>query len=814
MLFLNTAYLPEFYMKCYNKNTYGIVFTIFLLPLLSMAQKYVLSGKVLDNTNMSLPYASVLLLTKDSVTVKGDYTDETGIYRIENIDPATYYLKISALGYQPQVAEITIQADILNQVTTLEQEMLREVVLTAKKPTIERLPDRLVFNVENTILSEGTAWNTLTKTPYLLEMGGSITVKGKQNPLIYINNRRVYLSSDELKQLLEGTPGNILKSVEVILNPPASYDAEGAAVINIVMAKNLSTGYNGSVGGTYTQGIYPKFNLTTSHFYKTDKLNTFFTYSRPMKKNYFFFSEDMDFFTDGVQTGRWYNETTSVVKNRSHSLMSNADYKVNDQQSLNVSVNANFTPFKRNHDSSTTQSYDIVTQQPDSLFHSLTQLSETRHNVALSLDYSYNLGEGKNLTANVHHTWFNFSMNQSIVANYEDADGAFIRRNEFEVARDQSVRIYTAQSDYSNVTKKMGSFNTGAKWSYIEFDNTLTQVNIEGDNPDFSDLFFYKETNLAGYLDYENSWKHWDIKAGIRGEHTQLEGNSALEGATSQKYFKIFPTANITYNQWQNHIFTLSYSKRISRPRFNDLNPFPVYIRDNAYWSGNPNLRPDITHQVDLSYTIQQSLTFSLYYRRRFNSIYELSFVDNETNEFRSLRENVGKNKGYGIDVTWNKYILPWWSVNLYSSFFSEEDIYTSSIGDGERVSRIKLSGLLFYRISNSLVLSKDKTFTGDISFMRQPDLPWGNYIWEGQSNLSFGLMKTLWSRRATLSLSVNDILKTLPYNSIVNYADQSIRAFTDYESRTVDMRFTYRFGNYKLRVRRKDIQKEERDRL
>lgn len=146
-----------------------------------------------------------------------------------------------------------------------DSQQLDEISIIAKKPTVKREADRLIFNIEQTALVEGTMLQVLKSTPGVLVIGDDITVKNSR-PTVYINDKKVNLSNQDLNQLLAGSSANGIKSVEVITNPSAKYDAESGVVVNIVMSKNLITGYRGSLFTNYTQGVFPRYTFGTSHF--------------------------------------------------------------------------------------------------------------------------------------------------------------------------------------------------------------------------------------------------------------------------------------------------------------------------------------------------------------------------------------------------------------------------------------------------------------------------------------------------------------------------------------------------------------------
>lgn len=182
-------------------------------------------------------------------------------------------------------------------IITQESEALDEVVVTANRPKVERKVDRLVFNVENTVLSQSSSWDILNQTPGVIAMQDELQIRN-QAATVYINDRKVQLSAEEVRNLLENYQGENIKSIEVISNPPARYDAEGGAVLNIITNKNISLGYKGNVNTRYTQGVFAKYNFGTSHFYKTEKLNLNLSYGFAPRKDFFDVKTETNFIND------------------------------------------------------------------------------------------------------------------------------------------------------------------------------------------------------------------------------------------------------------------------------------------------------------------------------------------------------------------------------------------------------------------------------------------------------------------------------------------------------------------------------------
>ncbi|OYX27649.1 MAG: hypothetical protein B7Z06_03800 [Flavobacteriales bacterium 32-35-8] len=279
----------------------SIVYLCFLCCSPLVAQDLTLSGKVVDANNLPLAYTNVvLLMDEDNAPLKGTTTDDEGFFKIDHLKSGNYQLKITYLGFKTYTQSINLNADTNLNAIILEEDTqeLGGVLVVAKRPSVKRLVDRLVFDVENSTLSNNNVLDVLKFSPGVFVYDGKITVKNSE-PIIYINDRRIHLSSSEVQQLLEGTSAANIKSIEVITNPPAKYEAEGGAVINIVTSKNIIAGYNGSVFGNYKQGFeYPKYALGTSHFFKTDKLNSYLNYNVSPRKDFRHNDEFVNFFFD------------------------------------------------------------------------------------------------------------------------------------------------------------------------------------------------------------------------------------------------------------------------------------------------------------------------------------------------------------------------------------------------------------------------------------------------------------------------------------------------------------------------------------
>jgi hypothetical protein len=258
-----------------------ILFFLGLLPLALTSQTYQITGSVRDMEGAPLPFANVLLLkASDSLQITGASADDQGQFALRQVPPDLYYLKATYFGYGSILVPLEVRSDIRIGALVLEpdENTLEEVVVTGQRPTVERKADRIVFNVENTVMSEGSTWDILRNAPGVIVVQENLEIRGQQ-ATVYLNDRKVQLSQDEILELLKGLSGDVISAVEVIPMPPASFEADDGPVLNIRTRQNIVPGYSGSVRGQYTQAVFPKYSFGTNHYYKAGKVGVFANYT-------------------------------------------------------------------------------------------------------------------------------------------------------------------------------------------------------------------------------------------------------------------------------------------------------------------------------------------------------------------------------------------------------------------------------------------------------------------------------------------------------------------------------------------------------
>ncbi|PTM11898.1 MAG: glucosamine-6-phosphate deaminase [Bacteroidetes bacterium] len=785
-----------------------ILFSFFLCSISVWSQTFSISGSVKDTKNEPVAFANILvLLSQDSIAVTGASSDENGKFIIDNIEIGNYILKTSFIGFKDDFKTINIDSNINDVVILLEEsiEALNEVQLVFQKPTLRREADRLIFKVENTALSQGNLAEVLRSTPGVLVLDDAIFVKNS-TPTVYINDRRVYLSSTELIELLQGTTAANIKSVELITNPPAKYDADSGVVLNIVMSKNLITGYNGSVFSNYTQGVFPKYNAGTSHYFKGEKVNLFVNYgynnekeNRENIEKVFYPNED------------WRTNIDRNIWKETHNLGLNFDYNLSEKSSLGISANAQFLPYFKYITKSETN-IDSNTSMFDR-FISNNLSRDTRHNVGVDLDYNYNINDKSKLSFNSHYTNYDYLRKQNVNSTYFTDGVIIVDQTAFNTNENQGTNIFTSQLNYGLTINDKATFNTGVKFSNVDTESGILQNDIidgeEMENTDNTNMFDYSEDVYAAFIDYNYKGEKLSLSGGLRAEQTTISGLSSNNMDSNQDYLEFFPTANIGYKISENVDVFVNYKRSIERPNYSFLNPFVYYLNDNTIVTGNPGLKPKFINNFIIGATINNKFNFYAYLKDYKNNFFQIPLQDNENNLVTYSTINLESTREIGFDFDTYLNITDNWFLSFATSIYNYDD---KGIISGSVVKRDKWAN--YSELTSNLSLLKDKSLTASFSV---------TYVGENVQGLQINstswysyliIAKSLFNKKATLSLSFNDLLNRQDYFVTTKFLDQNRTYFDDVDTRYIRLGFRYKFGNTKLSTNERSTEKEELNRL
>ncbi len=792
---------------------------ILLLLLFSAAlqAQYRLEGTITDFQKQHIPFANITIsnVTVNSIQ-KGVISDDKGYFFIENIIAGKYQINISFLGFKTHSSFIEINSDLTLPTVVLQEETesLDEVVISSKKPTVTRKVDRLEFNVANTTLSNGNAWDILKNTPGVILQQDAITIKNSANIIVLINDKRTYLSTAELKDLLEGTSGSEITSIEVITNPPAKYEAEGSSVLNIKMKNNRIEGYKGNVNTRLQQSIFPKWLFGTSHYYKTKSVNLFASYTYNHRKDNRTEDEFIEF-TNPTQQFESHLDRNSWT--RSHNIKINTDITLSKKSSLTVASQLYYSPNWKAKNTTLSNVFDI-NRDLTSTFNTLNDAGNFTKNLGLDVDYTLKLKkEGEKITLKAHYTDYDKDGDQEVSTQFFSPQGIFETSTGFTTYTDQKTNIASTQLDYTLPLSDASKIEAGLKYASITSESDLSHFNIVN-NASILDLtksntFLYDEQNFASYISYETSFGKFNLKGGLRSEYTDLEGFSrTINQTNTDNYLKIFPTFYLQYSPNDSHQLGVSYGKRIRRPQYSSLNPFKFYFGNYSFYEGNPRLRPTIIHNIDIQYTLASNYNFDIYYSYHDDYITETNFQDNTENTLRFTNINVSKKIGYGINFNTNINLSGRWSVYTAHSLYYNEDVFNAVQNNNTLITNSRW-GFYGY-ISSNYQFLKDKSLTAEISgYIVTPGVQ-GALVIEGSQDLSIGITKKLLKNKLTLSLRATDLLNTQIVKVETQYLDQNNFFIDNQETQTIQIGARYNFGNQSLKKKRRQSKTEEQQRL
>lgn len=786
------------------------------MPILVFSQEFSISGKVQSIDKQPISFANVVLMTVvDSTIVKGTSTNDNGTFVMHSIPQNDYVLKISFIGFKTFSKQFSISKNLKLETITLEEdtESLKEISITYKKPTVKKESDRIVFDIENSALSEGNMMQVLKNTPGVLVIGNNITVKNSE-PTVFINNRKVHLSSDELSQLLESSDANNVKSVEVITNPSAKYDASSSAVINITMSKNLITGYRGNVFTNYTQGVFPRYNVGTGHFFKSDKINFNINYSYTHDKLNRDNKEQTEFFNNNVIDEVWKSKINRNTWSKTHNVNFNFDFFADDKNTLSLSSSMLFLPdfdYEINNRTNIFNSYGNLQYY----FLSNNNTKDKKHNLGFDFDFEHKFNKpGAKLTINTHFTTYDYTRDQIVNTNFFDNIDIFVGASDYLTNSNQDTNIYSARADYTIPTSNTSMFEAGIKTSVINTESAIEKFDYLGGNPvvdvNNTDSFKYDETIFSAYANFSKEWNKWSIIAGLRAEQTEVEGTSVLYGETNtQDYLEWFPNASLNFDASDNISIYANYKRSISRPNYQDLNPFQFYLNDYSLVTGNPNLKPIFIDYGVFGISFEETYFIEAYYSKKKNNIYELPLQDNNTNIVSWTPINFDKTIEYGFDFLTNFYVNDRWFVYAVTSFYNIKD--QNDFG-GEQVKKDRWSN--YSVLQNDFTLLKDRSLNINLTMYWVGKNLQGLREVENRLISSLSISKSLWNKKASISLMFEDLFNTHDYDYKTKFLTQSNSSHADFDNRYIKIGFRYKFGNTILNTNERSKDLKERNRL
>ena len=846
-----------------NKKLFALslllgIFNVFLFNGFAQGpanfKKNTISGKVIDDElEVPLEYATISVVNvEDESEVNGGITDAQGRFSIE-VEDGVYNIIVEFISYESkEFNNRTVNGDLdLGTIMLgMSSENLDEVVVRAETTQVDVRLDKKIYNIGKDLTTAGgTVSDALNNVPSIsVDIEGGISLRGNENVRILINGKPSAMAGFGSTDVLGQLPAEAIERVEVITSPSARYDAEGTAgIINIILRKKETLGFNGSVS---VNGGYPaNAGVNANLNYRTDAFNIFTTtgyrYRESPGMAFFdtrFYEPRRDSFLDSLQYDRNVEDRDYDRINRGFNTNVGMEYYLNDQSSITGAI---FYRLGKDE--------DLTTNVNDYFLEGSPLLGTTRFENETEEDDSWQFSlnyinrfdnKGHELTADFQvesdkETQRGFIREPVNYNNSEIADLS-IPRERTVTMEDQSE--YLLQADYVRPIGEDAQFEAGYRGN---FENEITDYSLfqESGNGNFilnrnqTNIFDYTENVHAWYTQYGTKFGDFNFLLGLRAEHTQLKGDIDSELTQEElreefnfdittnfdnKYFGLFPTVNIIYELGEEENITLGYNRRINRPRGWYINPFPSRSSRNNVFQGNPNLQPAYSNSFDLGYLKRWekfTLTSSVYYQRETNSFQrvqeqiDIQVIDPDSPDetisqtvTRSIPFNLATNDRMGGELGFLYNPADWLRLNGSFNYFRFK---LDGEFNGDDLSTENTSW--FARFSSKVTLPLKIDWQTNAFYRGPSDEIQGTQ--DGILSIDVALSKEILNEKATIAVNVSDILNGRRRSSYTNteFFEQESE-FQWRQGQAVNVSFIYRFNQKKQRQQRRDGGDEDFD--
>jgi outer membrane receptor protein involved in Fe transport len=767
------------------------------------------SGSLHSADKKAVEAATISLLkAKDSALVKMEVTDKNGLFEFENIKTGNYLLKAEAVGYEKLFTEVEVAENknahsdlVLNTAT----QSLEGVSVSARRPLIENKIDKTIVNVDASPTNTGlSALEILEKSPGVtVNNDGVVSLKGKQGVRIFIDGKPAYLSGADLSNFLRNMSSSQLDQIEIMSQPSAKYDASGnTGIINIKTKKNANNGFNGSITTSAIIAKYFKNTNSINFNWRKGKTNYYGNYGYSYWEGFNDISIKRSLREDRNTAFNRYSDqhTFGRFSGYPHNFKVGADYFASKKTTLGIAVNGllDNRKFKSTGRADIYDSLKQFVQYNDAI----SETHDPWSNLGFNLNLQQKLDDkGKELSADADYILYRtkgkqYSNNYLYNPDGELSEAPFLLNGYLPA----NIDIYSLKIDYKHPLKSNVTLEAGMKLSYVKTDNDAQYTIYDADNDKWendetrSNHFIYKENINAAYVNLQKQVKKLGIQLGLRAEQTIAEGNQVIkEIVFKRNYTRLFPTAYFSYQLNDNNTLGLSYGRRIERPGYQDLNPFQYPLDRYTYRQGNPDLQPQFSHNIELSYNYKGALNVSVNYTTVSDIINDVLITERQPGDSNyttfQTKQNIASNKNIGLSVSYNTKLAKWWSINVSANVFNNH--YKGSI-DGEQIDL----GLTSFTANMSNQFTFNKGWTAEVSgFYLGENLQSSAILSQPMGMFSVGGGKKILKDKGSIRLNLRDPFYLMSFRGSTDLSKGYTQIHSYWDNRRAIITFTYRFG-------------------
>ncbi|WP_143307361.1 outer membrane beta-barrel family protein [Chitinophaga vietnamensis] len=805
-----------------NFKAFTLTLSVLSAALMAQAQNGPkVSGQIMQAGNKPVEFATVTLLkAKDSSLVKGAIADISGKYEFEQVKQGKYLIAAAYVGMSKKYSQVfdvngaTLQLPALTLETSTKT--LTGVDVTARKPFVEQKADKMVVNVENSITAAGgTAMEVLEKSPTItVDKDGNISMKGKSGVMIMIDGKLTNMNSQDVAELLKSMPSSNVEQIELIANPSARYDAAGnAGIINIKLKKNRNYGTNGNltVGGAY--GTWPRWNGSLNLNNRSEKFNVYGSYNYNHREQ----QQDLRLFRSMYDNnGRYqvFDQSTSIHQQSNYNGGKiGADYFINKNNTIGVMVDLS----TRSHDNPNRGATYIGNGKAlDSILYTNNDNNSTWKRGAYNINYRGILDTtGKELNIDLDYARNSNKETSQIYALTRDGSNKGLLGSDTSRSNQpSSIDIKTAKIDYIHPLKKQAKLEMGVKVSFVKTDNNALFDSLRLNNwiadTARSNHFIYKENINAAYVNFNKQFKKFGVQLGLRAEQTHINGRSTYirNGGTQTvendtTYLNLFPSAAFTWQANKNNSFGLTYSRRIQRPSYEDLNPFDYYLDRYTKISGNPYLKPQYSNNFEITHTFKEFLITSLGYAHSKDMITRILEADRnpvtgDTTVVRYKYLNVAKSDNFNLSMSAPAPITKWW--NSFTTASLSYNMYETVVNNNP----VKLNAVGFFgRTQHTFTINKKLSAEAVVFYVSPQIADEGLFRMKSIWSLDLGAQYKILAGKGILKFNVTDVFRTNYFRGTFDNAGRYTAVTARNDAQQVRVAFTYRFGNANVKAAR-----------
>lgn len=768
-----------------------------------------IKGKVIDRSNrQALEYATIMVYNQqDSSFVAGSITGANGEFDIK-LKPGKYYVSVQFLSYATiNINDVTVirgksPRDLGELFIAPDHALLDEIEVVAERSSVEMTLDKRVFNIGKDISSKaGNAIEVLENIPSVtVDIDGNVSLRGDEGVRILIDGKVSGLAGISNRNALRSIQADMIERIEIVTNPSVRYDAEGTSgIINIVLKKDRRFGFNGSIDASAGYPLQGGIGINTN--YRFQKMNLFANYNINYRENVGGGTSYREFFGNIPLITE--QDTERVRKDFSNTIRIGAEYFIDAKSSLTFSLMYRMS----DQNNRSTVTYNDF-RPGETLINQSQRIDDEKENdpnLQYSLDYRKQFKKKDQLfTASIQYFDNSEDAKSDIRENVILRPGTIIPDPMFQ----QTVNAETQtnlqiQADYYHPFRGKAKLETGLKLQIREIGNDyeVREKDDIGDFiilDDFTNHFTYDEKIYAAYALFGNDAGRYSYQLGLRSEYSDIRTILLETNQNNRKtYPDFFPSAHFTYKLTESDNLQVSYSRRIRRPGFRQLNPFRTFTDNRNFWSGNPDLKPVYTNSFELGYLRywnKASFNANTYYRRSTDVFQRIERVDDSTGISYTRPENFAKNDSYGLELIGMATPSKWWNLNGSLNFFR-------SITEGEAYG-------VFYntdnytwtgRMTNRFSVKKGFDLQLSGNYSGKMDTPQGKRLpeWSVDMGASLDVLKN----KGTLTLNVRDVFNTRSHAFETFGENFYSKVDFRWSSTVVTVNFNYRINQQKRRA-------------